>query len=359
MLEFGFEEPPEVVAEQVPIPAPSVRLLESDGSHGVFVIEPLKRGYGTTIGTPLRRMLISSIPGTAVTWVRIDGIQHEYSTVPHVKEDVVDILLNIKAIHLRSLSDRPGKLRLEADGQREVCAGDIMTSSDFEIVNSDMHIATLDNSQARLVIEMNVEQGTGYHPAESQTGLPIGVLPVDAVFTPVTKVNFSVERTRIGQHTDFERLILEIWTNGTVLPAEAMRLASQELIEHLFPFSTFNEANAEDGDMPAWAAAIPATQYNMAVESLNLSVRTLNCLKRASIHKVGEVLEKGRAELLKIRNFGEKSLTELNDKLLELGIQHPGFQADSVTEDEEEGRESTEGESLSGAAESSDSEQEG
>ena len=170
MLEFGFEEPPELAAEQVPIPAPSVRMLEGDDSHGVFVIEPLKRGYGTTLGTPLRRMLISSIPGTAVTWVRIDGIQHEYSTVPHVKEDVVDILLNIKAIQLRSLSDRPGKLRLEAEGQGVVSAGDIMTSSDFEIVNPDMHIATLDGSKARLVIEMNVEQGTGFHPAASQDG---------------------------------------------------------------------------------------------------------------------------------------------------------------------------------------------
>jgi DNA-directed RNA polymerase subunit alpha len=259
--------------------------------------------------------------------VRIEGVEHEYSTIPHVKEDVVDILLNVKAMNLRSLSNRPGKLRLEVEGPGEVRAGDVMASSDFEIVNPELHIATLDSPGARLVMEMNVDQGKGYQPASGTSGLPIGVLPVDAIFTPVRKVNYNVEHTRVGQQTDFERLMLEIWTNGAITPAEAVRQAAKELVEHFFRFSTLSETEASDNDRPSWAAAIPASEYNRPVESLNLTARTLNCLKRASIHKVGEILEKTRGELLRIRNFGEKSLDELDEKLTEIGIRHPEFQA--------------------------------
>ncbi|MBM3940276.1 MAG: DNA-directed RNA polymerase subunit alpha [SAR202 cluster bacterium] len=331
MLEFGYEENRDASQDSAPVPTPTVKTIEAGDTYGVFVVEPLPRGYGHTLGSPMRRVLLSAIPGTAVSWVRVEGVQHEYSTVPHVKEDVVDILLNVKAIYLRSLTNRPGKLRLEAQGPGEVTAGDIMASSDFEIVNPELHIATLDSDKAKLMMEMNVEQGKGYRPAAHHTGLPIGVLPVDAVFTPVRKVNYTVERTRVGQHTDFERLLLEVWTNGAISPAEAVRTAAKELVEHFFRFSNLSEDASAEGDRPSWASAIPASQYNMPVESLGLSVRTLNCLKRASIHKVGEVLERSRPELLRIRNFGEKSLDELNEKLQAAGIKHPDLQAAPVT----------------------------
>ena len=337
MLDIGYDEPHDPTLEPAPVPPASVRILEADDTHGVFAVEPLRRGYGMTLGNPLRRMLLSSVEGIAVNWVRIEGVEHEYSTLPNVKEDVVDILLNVKSINLRSLSSRPGKLRLEVEGPGEICAGDIMASSDFEIVNPEQHIATLDGTASQLVVEMNVEQGIGYELASSADGLPIGVLPVDAIYTPVRKVNYTVERTRVGQHTDFERLVVEVWTNGAITPAEAIRQSGKELVEHFFRFSTLSETGAQDGDRPSWAAAIPASQYNMPVDSLNLTARTLNCLKRASIHKVGEVLERTRGELLRIRNFGEKSLEELDQRLTEIGIRHPEFGSqDAAAEGEAE-----------------------
>ena len=334
MLDFGYDEPREVTLEPEPIPVASARVIEADATYGSFVVEPLPRGYGVTLGTPMRRVLLNSIQGIAVNWVRIEGIEHEYSTIPHVKEDVVDILLNVKAISLRSLSNRPGKLRLEVQGPGEICAGDIMSSSDFEIVNPELHIATLDAKDSKLIMEMNVEQGTGYEPASSADGLPIGVLPVDAVFTPVRKVNYTVERTRIGQQTDYERLLLEVWTNGAVAPIEAVKQAGHELVEHLFRFERLSEDAADVGSQ---GPPVPAPIYNMGVENLGLSARTLNCLKRASIHKVGELLERPRAELLRIRNFGERSLEELDEKLAALDIYHPELSppADSATAAEE------------------------
>lgn len=339
MLDYAYEEKPESALEPVAIPLPAIKPVETDDVHGTFTAEPLEQGYGATLGNPLRRVLLSSLTGTAVTWVRIEGVQHEYSTLPHVAEDMVDLLLNIKGIHLRSMSDRPGKLRLEVEGEGRVCAGDIMTSSEFEIVNPELHIATLDGKGARLAIEMNVEQGKGYLPATQVSGLPIGVLPVDAIFTPVKKVNYTVERTRVGQRTDFERLVVEVWTNGAITPTEAIRRAAQELVEHFFRFSNLSVSPTEDGEKPSWVLAIPASQYNLPVESLGLSPRTLNCLKRASIHKVGEILEKSRTELLHIRNFGERSLEELKDKLAEKGIQHPDLHQQAAAEqvDEPEG----------------------
>jgi DNA-directed RNA polymerase subunit alpha len=338
MLDIGHDEARDTALESVPVPPANVRIIEADATHGLFAVEPLPRGYGMTLGNPLRRVLLSSIRGSAVNWVKIEGIDHEYSTIHGVKEDVVDILLNVKTINLRSVSNRPGKLRLEVEGPGEVCAGDIMTSADFEIVNPEQHIATLDDSKSRLVVEMNVEQGEGYAPASGASGLPIGWLPVDAIYTPVRKVNYNVERTRVGQYTNFERLMVEIWTNGAVTPVEAMKQAGKELVEHFFRFANVSDSDAQDGDRPAWAAAIPAAQYNMPVESLNLTARTLNCLKRASIHKVGEILERSRGELLRIRNFGEKSLEELDERLAEIGIRHPEFGAagfEEVTDEEE------------------------
>ena len=335
MLEFVYDESNETVADIVPVPQAAVRVQETSDTYGLFYVEPLPRGFGMTLGNPVRRVLLSSIEGVAINWVRIDGVEHEYSTIPNVKEDVVDILLSIKSINLRSSTDRPGKLRLEVTGPGHITAGDIMASSDFEVVNPELHIATLDGSNSKLVIEMNVERGVGYEPAASGEGLPIGVLPVDSIYTPVRKVNYSIETTRVGQHTDYERLKLEVWTNGAIAPIEAVNQAGKELVEHFFRFSTASEKELQEGDRPTWASAIPASQYNMTVESLNLTARTLNCLKRAQINKVGEVLEKNREELLRIRNFGEKSLFELDDRLRELGISHPGFGAAAENSEDE------------------------
>lgn len=325
MLDYGYDERSErdLTIDPAPVPDATIRVLEADETHGKFVVEPLPRGYGQTLGNPMRRVLLSSIPGMAIDWVRIDGVQHEYTAIPNVKEDVIDILLNVKAINLRSSSSRPGKLRLDIKGKGTVCAGDIMASSEFEIVNPELHVATLDNEDATLVMEMNVGQGRGYQPAFTQNGLPIGVLPVDAIFTPVRKVNYAVENTRIGQHTDFERLVLEVWTNGAISPSEAVRQGAHILYEHVFRFTTVADNTEQEGGRPSWAASIPASLYNRPVENLGLSPRTQNCLKRASIHKVGEVLERSRADLLKVRNFGERSLQELKEKLELLGIRHP------------------------------------
>ena len=325
MLDYGYDEPRDSSFDLAAAPKPMVRMAEFGENYGRFVIEPLPRGYGMTLGNPLRRVLLSSIRGSAISSVKIEGVEHEYSTVPYVKEDVVDILLNIKSINLKAHTSRPGKLRLRVEGPGEVKAGDIIMSPDFEIVNPEFHIATLDGPNSKLEMDLNVETGMGYEPAISGDGRPIGELPVDAIYTPVRKVNYTVERTRVGQHTDYERLNVEVWTNGAVSPAEAMRQAGQELVEHFFRFSTVSENASQDGDRMTWAAAIPSSQFNMTVENLNLSMRTLNCLKRAAIHKVGEVLERDRSELLRIRNFGEKSLDELDERLREIGINHPGL----------------------------------
>ena len=318
MLEFGHEEGQ--VDSPTEVPKPQVKTLESTENYGKFGVEPLQQGYAITLGNPLRRALLSSIPGTAITWVKIDGVLHEYSTIPHVKEDVTEILLNIKGIRLRSFTNRPGKLRLEVSEEGKVSAGDVVTSSDFTIVNPELHLATLDSSEARLSIELNVDHGTGYVPATQSNGLPIGVLPVDAIFTPVTKVNYAVERTRVGQATDYERLVLEVWTDGTITPLEAVRKAANTLLEHFFLFSGLGAAGEGEGERSSAALTIPPEQYNMPVEKLDLSARTLNCLKRAHIGKVGQALEMSAADLMKIRNFGEKSMNELYTKLRELGL---------------------------------------
>ena len=308
-----------VPVPSVEIPRPEIKVEDVTDGYGKFTIGPLERGYGTTLGNPLRRVLLGSIPGTAITWVKVESVAHEYSTIPHVKEGVSDLLLNFKAVRLRSLADRPGKLRLEVTGEGEVTAGDIMTSADFEIANPELHIATLDSPEARLSVELNVEQGTGYVPAVEGDGLPIGVLPMDAIYTPVRRVNFSVELTRVGHRTDFELLVLEIWTDYTISPLEALAKAGHILVDRFFLFANIRKSAEATGEVASLAVAVPAEVYNTPVEKLDLSARTLNCLKRAHINRVGEVLERDKSDLLKIRNFGEKSLRELYTKLEDLG----------------------------------------
>jgi DNA-directed RNA polymerase subunit alpha len=301
---------------------PEIRVIESEETYGKVAIEPLQRGYGITIGNPLRRILLSAIKGSAITWVKIDSVVHEYTSIPGVKEEVMDLLLNIKRIRIRSQSERTGKMRLEVSGEGRVCAGDISTSADFEIVNPELHLATLDSNDSNLSIEFNVEHGTGYQPAVQSegvnTGLPVGVLPVDAIFNPVRKINYAVERTRVGQVTDYERLVLEVWTDGTIAPLEAVREAADTLVNHFFLFSNLNRTTEPGLERPS--LSVSPEVYQTPIERLDVSPRTLNCLKRAHITKVGEVLEMSDDDLLKIRNFGDKSLEELRQKLAERGI---------------------------------------
>ncbi len=307
------------------VPTPEISVQIAEDTFGRVAVGPLKRGFAQTIGNPLRRILLSSTPGTAVTWVKIGDVVHEYMAMPGVKEEVMEILLNIKNIRIRSVTGRDGKMRLEVRGGGPVCAGDIMTSSDFEIVNPEQHIATLDDEDVELSIEFNVRQDTGYRNAqigEDAPNLPAGALPIDAIFSPVRKVNFRVDQTRVGQDTNYENLVLELETDGAIRPMEAVQQAAAKLNDLFFLFSKLSRAS-EHGIDRAPLVVSPEV-YQTPIEKLDLTPRTLNCLKRAQIDRVGEVLEMSGEDLLKIRNFGEKSLLELREKLAEHGIVGPG-----------------------------------
>ena len=291
-----------------------IKQIEFADRYGKFAIEPLAPGYGMTLGNPLRRVLYGSLRGSAVTWIKVEGVLHEYGTIPHMKEEVAEFLLNVKGIRLRSEADRPGKLRLEVAGEGQVCAADIMASSNFEVVNPELHLATLDSPEAKLAVEFNVERGIGYKEATSGKNEAIGTLPVDAVFTPIRKVNYRVEPTRVGQRTDYERLVIEVWTDGTMEPIEALRQSGEILMNKFFLFAKVQIDLSESGS-PVLKPNISSEKYYIEVEKLELSSRTLNCLKRAGIDTVGQVLERNKDELIGIRNFGEKSYTELFDQL--------------------------------------------
>ena len=330
---FASDDVPEEGTE--PLQDPTIEVEEADEQYGKFVAGPLPKGYGMTLGNPLRRVLYSSLPGTAVTSVKIEGVLHEYATIPHVKEEVSEILLNIKGIRLRSEVDRPGKLRLEVAGQGQVCAGDIMASSDYEVVNPELHIATLDSDQAKLSVEFNVERGTSYKEAEGE-GLPIGVLPVDAIYGPVRKVRyFTTENIRVGQRTDLERLTIEVWTDGSISPINALQQAGNELVTRFFLFANAERVVEGDGAPPV-ALQISPEMYSVPVEQLDLSSRTLNCLKRAGLDQVGHILEMKPEDLLEIRNFGEKSLHELYGKLRESDLLPPALDPEIGGQDEGE-----------------------
>ena len=320
-----------MTTEEMVIQKPQISIVEADDTYGMFVIEPLKPGYGTTLGNPLRRVLYSSLLGTAVTWVKIEGVLHEYTTIPHVKEDASEFLLNIKSIRLRSKVDRPGKLRIEVAGCGEVCAGDIMVSSDFAVVNPELHLATLDSADAKLSVELNVERGTGYVVAPEADGQPIGVLPVDAIFTPIRKVNCTIEQTRVGQRADFERLVLELWTDGSTTPVSTAKQAANILVDEFSLFARFNEKSEGPLSPP-----IPTPIYNIPIEELELLARTLNCLKRAGINVVGEILERTKADLMTIRGFGQRSHTELYTRLQEMGILPPELDPEVIADSSDE-----------------------
>jgi DNA-directed RNA polymerase subunit alpha len=297
-----------------------IECVESGDNFGRFRAEPLEKGFGVTLGNALRRVLLGYLPGAAVTRVKIEGIQHEFSTIPFVKEDVTDFLLNVKALRLKPLSGQPGKLILEVEGQGRVCAADIEPSTDFEIANPELYLATLDSPEAKLYVEFDVELGEGYREAESSDNLPIGVVPVDAIFTPVRKVNFTVEPTHIGQEISREQLKLEVWTDGTISPVDAISQSAKILTEQLSPFIEYARISRIEEEKQFIRASIPDEKYNMPVEQIELSVRTLNCLRRGGIATVGELISKGEKELLSLHNFGQKSLQEVTERLSALGL---------------------------------------
>ncbi len=311
---------------------PQIECAEISDKYGRFITEPLESGFGITLGNALRRVLLSSLPGVAVTWLRIDGVQHEFSTIPHMKEDTIDFLLNVKAIRLRPLSSRGGKLELRAEGEVQVLAGDIEPSADFEVVNPELHLATLDSPEAKLNVEFNVEQGKGYRPAGQSDGLPLGVIPVAAVFTPVRKVNYSIETISVGQ-LSYERLILDVWTDGTISPVDAVSQSAHLLIEQFQLFYELARVPLRVGEKQP-RLPISLEQYNMSIEELGLSVRTSNCLKRAGIAKAGELFEKSEGELLNIKNFGQKALEEVMRQLRAMGfVSEEGQAEDGPAED--------------------------
>lgn len=298
-------------------------------NYGKFVISPLEAGYGITIGNALRRVLLSSLDGVAVTSIRITDVPHEFSDIPGVREDVLQLMLNIKKLRLILHETESARLRLEVKGEGVVTAADIMAPAEVEIVNPELYLLTVDDDKAHIEIEMNVERGRGYSPSDERGRLPIGELPADAIFNPVRRVHYEVGRARVGQDTSFDRLMMEIWTDGTVKPEEALSQSAQIMMAHLRDISGVTEdslmVTATEEEEPRLASEI----YETPIENLDLTVRVFNSLKRTGITSVGEVLdmlEKGEEAMLSIRNFGEKSLDELKDRLQEKGYLEDGTQ---------------------------------
>ncbi len=307
----------------IEIEKPKIEILEisEDETYGKFMVEPLERGYGTTLGNSLRRVLLSSLPGAAVSSVKIQGVLHEFSTIPGVLEDVPEIILNIKGLAAKMHTDEPVTLRIEAQGPAEIKAGNIITGPDVEIINKDHHIATI-NEDGSLYMELELVKGRGYVSAErnKKEGQPVGVIPVDSSFTPVRKVNFTIENTRVGQITDYDRLILEVWTNGTIKPDEATSLGAKILTEHLNLFIGLTDHVSDVEIMVEKEDDKKEKVLEMTVEELDLSVRSYNCLKRANINTVEELIQRTPEDMMKVRNLGKKSLEEVERKLAELGL---------------------------------------
>ncbi|OLR55679.1 DNA-directed RNA polymerase subunit alpha [Hornefia porci] len=295
--------------------------ISEDGTYGKFVVEPLERGYGTTLGNCMRRILLSSLPGAAVTSVKIDGILHEFSTIPGVKEDVTEIILNLKKLAVKLTGDETKRVIINAVGPKEVTAADIIGDTEMEIFNPDLHIATLEEDAA-LVMEINMARGRGYVPAEMNKteNTPISVIPVDSIYTPVRRVNFTVENTRVGQVTDYDRLVLEIWTDGSITPEEGVSIGAKIMQEHLNLFIQLDDTADSLEIMIEKEEDQKEKALEMTIEELELSVRSFNCLKRASINTVEELTERTEEDMMKVRNLGKKSLDEVKNKLEELGL---------------------------------------
>lgn len=307
----------------IEIEKPRIECIETptDDSYGKYVIEPLERGYGTTLGNSLRRVLLSSLPGTAVTSIRISGIQHEFSTIPGVKEDVTEIVLNIKRIIARLHSDEPKTVYIEASGEGEVTAGDIKADGEVEILNPELHIATL-GPDASLSMELTLDHGRGYVPADKNKNPQqiIGTIPVDSIYTPVLKVNYAVENTRVGNQTDFDKLTIEVWTDKTISARDALSLGAKILCDHFTLFTDLSDTIGNSCTVVEKEPERPDTVMKMTIEELDLSVRSFNCLKRANINTVEDLTNKTEEEMIKVRNLGRKSLEEVEHKLAMMGL---------------------------------------
>lgn len=300
---------------------PSITAIEQDSNYGKFVVEPLERGYGTTLGNSLRRVLLSSLPGSAVSYVQIDGVLHEFSTIDGVMEDVTQIILNLKKLSLKSFSDTEKIVEIDVTGPATITAGDIVTDAEVEILNPDQYIATVADG-AHVHMNIAVKQGRGYIPADQNKTeeMPIGVIPVDSLFSPVKKVNYQVEGTRVGRSNDYDKLTMEIWTNASITPNDALSFASKILTEHLNVFMN-TDLDAEFSDvMVEKEETKKEKQLEMTIEELDLSVRSYNCLKRAGINTVQELADKSEADMMRVRNLGRKSMEEVKNKLTELGL---------------------------------------
>jgi DNA-directed RNA polymerase subunit alpha len=297
-----------------------VEVLQQSEDFARFQVEPLERGFGLTLGNALRRVLLSSLPGAAVTSVRIQNVYHEFAAMPGVKEDTTELLLNLKQLRLKSHTDQPVTLRLEAQGPGVVTAADLIYPSEIEIANPELHIATLDSADARLDMELTVERGVGYRPSDGREAVALGEVPVDAVFTPIRRVNYSVESARVGARTDLDRLVIEVQTDGTIAPVAALVTASNLLIDQFALFQELQQEKRRADKQGLSTGPVPSRIFDMPIEQLELSQRTYNCLKRSQITKVGQILQMNENELLSLRNFGQKSLVELRDKLREHGV---------------------------------------
>ena len=296
--------------------------ISEDNTYGKFVVEPLERGYGTTLGNSLRRIMLSSLPGVAVNSVKIDGVLHEFSTIPGVTEDVTEIILNIKKLAVKLHSDGPKTIYINHEGAGEICARDIKCDSDVEIINGDLHIATL-NDDAKLFMEIVIDRGRGYVSADRNKQILqpiIGVIPVDSIYTPVNKVNYTVENTRVGQITDFDKLVIELWTNGTIDPHDAVSLAAKILNEHLNLFIDLSESAKNTEIMIEKEESKKEKVLETTIEELDLSVRSYNCLKRAGINTVQDLTNRSENDMMKVRNLGRKSLEEVVAKLDSMGL---------------------------------------
>lgn len=302
---------------------PKIESTAMSRKYGRFIIGPLERGYGTTLGNSLRRVLLASLPGAAVTSIRVTDVSHEFSAIPHVREDMMQLILQVKQLRLKLHDTDSARVRLEVHGAGTVTAADLILPPEAEVVNPDLYLFTVDSDEAFLEVEMTAETGRGYSPAEERGRLPIGELPVDAMFSPIQRVGYNVEKTRVGQVADYDRLIMEIWTDGTIKPEEALAQAAQIMIQHLRPVGGISEESLLPVEEEEEEETIPNEIYDTPIEQLDLSVRVFNSLKRTGITKVGELLdmlEKGEETMLAIRNFGEKSLDELKVQLQEKGF---------------------------------------
>jgi DNA-directed RNA polymerase subunit alpha len=297
---------------------PKIECDASSKNYGRYIIGPLESGYGITLGNALRRVLLSSLPGAAITSIRLSDVHHEFSDIPHVREDMTQIILQLKQLRVKLTGEEPVRLRLGVRGEGTVTASDIQCPPEVEIINPDLYLFTVDSDKARLEMELTVEPGRGYSPADERGRLPIGELPVDAIFSPVRKCNYEIERARVGQMTNYDKLIMEIWTDGTLRPQEALSRAARILVQHFQLISGVTE-EVKLEEAPQAATTISQEIYETPIEQLDLSVRVFNSLKRTGITNVGEVLEmlgRGEEAMLTIRNFGQKSLAELREKLI-------------------------------------------